>query len=195
MRQPQLLRKVSGRRLQDAVTTGPEPALPPRPAPRPASCHHDSTPTPGQHPNTRTPRSPVHRHLSMPPTPSQHSNTQLVPRHSAGTPTACSRAPRHRAGIRQPTTQPTPRHPSAPTRNPAGSRLGSPSGVGDVPDEQGGVGGPGVARHAARGPAPSRPPRPLPGRPRSRRRGRGARGLSCRASIDLDTVSATREQT
>lgn len=89
MRQSQLLRKVSGRRLQDAATTGPEPALPPRPAPRPASCHHDSTPTPGQHPNTRTPvvrytdTCPCLQHPVSTPTPNWDPDTLLAPRQPA----------------------------------------------------------------------------------------------------------------
>ncbi|MEJ1286068.1 hypothetical protein NN561_017072 [Cricetulus griseus] len=148
------------------------------------------------------------QHLSSTPTPGhllfRHPDTGPALQYPASTPTPDWYPDSLQPGIRTPglhltaresTAQPAPRHPSAPVHTPADSRIGSPGGVGDVPDEQGGVGGSGVARHAARGPAPSCPPRPLPGRPRSRRRGRGARGLSCSVSIVLATAWAAGEQT
>lgn len=191
MRQPQFLRKVSGRRLQDAVTTRPGPSLPPQPAPR----HPASILTSRQHPvSTPTPRQPVVRCPDTSPAPQPPTGTRTPGWHSDSLQLSTG-VPGQHPTARQPTAQPAPRHLAAPARTRAGSRLGSPGGVGDVPDEQGGVGGPGVARHAARGPAPSRPPRPLPGRPRSRRRGRGARGLSDRAITDLTTAWAAGEQT
>lgn len=166
-------------------------------------CHHSRshparTLTPGRHldiatspqPLTRTPKP---RHPDSPqwhpydawtafPTPGQHPtqdrypDTRMAPRQPAAPHTG------HPGGIDIQTTpvastaQPAPRHPGAPARTPAGSRLHSPGGVCDVPDEQGGVWGPGVARHAARGPHSQPPAAPPPGpaaQPQTRAGGAG----------------------